>query len=294
MASQMILVGVDESDAGVTAAKMGWNLAKTSGDSCQLVHVTTDVSRMPATLPPIEKMDDLIERVQATARQKVAEALQGAVPEDLIEGMQVRMGRAAWMLPFVVDEFDASLLVLGRKRHKGPVRWFGGSTVHHVVRTVDVPILVVDEATERLQRFLVAVDGSHAASTVLEGAVYLAHKCGAEIRVLHVIEPIPYLGEFPTPIDDAGYAEAAGERFEAFMASSSWSELDRVVRVGPATSSIVEEADEWGADLVVAGSHGAGWLDRVLVGSTTQRLLNRLHGSLCVVPVGAPADANDK
>ena len=286
---QVILAGVDGSDAGIAAAKMGLYLATIAGDSCQLLHVTADVSHMPATLPPVEQMDDLIERVQATARRQVAESLQGSVPEDLIAGMQVRMGRAAWMLPFAVEEFDASLLVLGRKRHTGPVRWFGGSTVHHVVRTVDVPILVVDQTTEQLKRFLVAVDRSHAASVVLEGAVRLANKFGAELRVLHVIEPIPYLGEFPTPNDDAGYEQSAGERFEEFMESSSWSELDRVVRVGQVTASIVKEAKDWGADLVIAGSHGAGWLDRMLVGSTTQRLLNRLNGSVCVVPVGAPA-----
>lgn len=290
MPKQLILVGVDGSDESVAAAKVGWDLAKRAGDSCQLVHVTTDVSKMPATLPPIEKMDDLIERVQAAARREVTQVLRGAVPDDLVEGLEVRMGRAAWMLPFVVDEFDASLLVLGRKKHSGPVRWFGGSTVHHVVRSVDVPILIVDETTDRFKRFLVAVDESHAAQAVLAAAVVLAERCGAELRVIHVIEPVPYLGEFPTPIDDAGYAEWAGERFEKRMADSPWSDLDRVVRLGPATNSILDEAKEWGADLVIAGTHGAGWLDRILVGSTTQRLLNRLAGSLYVIPVEAPVE----
>jgi len=294
MTKQTVLVAVDASDASVVAAKIGWELADAVGDECQLVHVTTNVSRMPATLPPLDPMYDLMERVQVAARRKVQNVLRGRVPEQLVDGLQIRMGRAAWLLPFIVDEFDAALLVLGRKRHAGPVRWFGGSTIHHVVRTVDVPMLIADAVTTGFNRLLVAVDGSHGAPLVLKGAIHLAKRCGAELRVINVIEPIPYLGEFPATLTDAGYTEWASRRFDEFMDTPSWRDLDQVVRQGPVTSTIVEEAERWSADLVVAGSHGAGWLDRVLVGSTTQRLLNRLPGSLYVVPVGAPAEVSEK
>ena len=49
---------------------------------------------------------------------------------------------------------------------------------------------------------------------------------------------------------------------------------------------LVDEAVEWDADLIVAGSHGKGFLERMLLGSTTQELLYRLPTSLLVVPVG--------
>jgi len=35
---------------------------------------------------------------------------------------------------------------------------------------------------------------------------------------------------------------------------------------------------------VVVGSHGKGWVDRLLLGSTTERLLDQLPASLLVVP----------
>ena len=40
----------------------------------------------------------------------------------------------------------------------------------------------------------------------------------------------------------------------------------------------------WGADLVVLGSHGKGWVDRMLLGSTTERLLSHLPTSMLVIP----------
>ena len=48
--------------------------------------------------------------------------------------------------------------------------------------------------------------------------------------------------------------------------------------------TILAEAAEWKADLLVVGSHGKGWAERMLVGSVTERLLNHLPTSVLVVP----------
>ena len=63
---------------------------------------------------------------------------------------------------------------------------------------------------------------------------------------------------------------------------------ERVVRRGRSDEEIAEEVAAWHADLLVVGSHGKGWIDRLLIGSTTERLLNRLPASLLVVPVERP------
>jgi universal stress protein family protein len=44
---------------------------------------------------------------------------------------------------------------------------------------------------------------------------------------------------------------------------------------------------------VVVGSHGKGWVERLLIGSVTERLLNQLPSSLLVVPAYAHAKARD-
>ena len=60
----------------------------------------------------------------------------------------------------------------------------------------------------------------------------------------------------------------------------------KTVRHGAADLSIIEEAASWNADLLVVGSHGKGWVDRMLLGSTTERLINHLPVPLLVVPAG--------
>jgi len=65
-------------------------------------------------------------------------------------------------------------------------------------------------------------------------------------------------------------------------------EHHRVVRRGIAVDVIAEEAAAWRADVVVVGSHGKGWVDRLLIGSATEQLLNDLPTAVLVIPVPAP------
>jgi nucleotide-binding universal stress UspA family protein len=65
---------------------------------------------------------------------------------------------------------------------------------------------------------------------------------------------------------------------------------DRVVRQGHILPSIAQEVRDWGADLLIVGSHGKGWIQSRVLGSTTEALLNDLPTSLLIVPLAsAPA-----
>ena len=66
---------------------------------------------------------------------------------------------------------------------------------------------------------------------------------------------------------------------------------ETVVRQGPIIDMLEREVAGWHADLLVVGSHGKGWVDRMLIGSVTERLLNHLPTSLLVVPVAAAVEA---
>ena len=80
---------------------------------------------------------------------------------------------------------------------------------------------------------------------------------------------------------------------EAELEESVWplvgrADAERFVRRGHPAEVISEAAAEWPADLIVVGTHGKGWMDRVLIGSVTERLLNRLPTAMLVVPISGP------
>jgi nucleotide-binding universal stress UspA family protein len=62
----------------------------------------------------------------------------------------------------------------------------------------------------------------------------------------------------------------------------------KVIRRGQAAETIAQEAAAWRADVIVVGSHGKGWVDRLLIGSITEALLNDLPTAMLVIPVPAP------
>jgi nucleotide-binding universal stress UspA family protein len=110
--------------------------------------------------------------------------------------------------------------------------------------------------------------------------------------LLHVVELLRFTYLAPDRWDEHAYDRRSEEIFDRFVSPfKQVAKDDRVVRKGIPAERIAEEAGAWRADVVVVGSHGKGWVDRILVGSTTERLVTELPASILVVPVKAMSRA---
>ncbi|HYL22420.1 MAG TPA: universal stress protein, partial [Gemmatimonadales bacterium] len=108
------------------------------------------------------------------------------------------------------------------------------------------------------------------------------------VRLMHVVEPMRFTQLLPDQWDAVAYDRGSREMFDRFSSRfKAVAQEDHVVRTGLPAEAIATEAGDWQADVVVVGSHGKGWVDRILVGSTTQRLVTELPTSIMVVPVKA-------
>ena len=289
MISAPVVVGVDGSPESAAAAAAGWRVAEAAGVRCYLVHATRDVRSALELAGTGVSLDDLQLAMLARVRSEILAGLDDRVPPRVLEGLTVRVGRPTAILAEAVEETQAGLVVLGGKHHSTLNRWLGGSTVQHVVRRLSVPLLVTAGDLHPRPRVLLAVDLSYAALPTLDAAVDFARLLGAPLRALHVIEPIPNLPEVPFPIDVGDGEARAREQLERDV----WPALPvpdhhKVVRRGIALDTIAEEAAAWRADVIVVGSHGKGWVDRLVIGSLTEDLLNDLPTAVLVIPVPAP------
>lgn len=288
MISGAIVVGVDRSPEGNAAAAVGWRLSAATGTRCQLVHATRDF-RPAMDLAPTGVAADELERAQVVGvRGDLVAALETAVPDHVLAGLIIRAGPAARVLADVVNEIGADLVVLGGKHHSILGRWLSGSTVRQAVRRLHVPMFVTAgwNPLPPRPRILVAVDLSEAARPTIEHARAFAALLGGSLRALHVVEPLPVAPEVAGTIDMVRLEAQAQEQLEREV----WPllripEHHRVVRRGNAVDTISQEAAAWRADVVVVGSHGKGWVDRLLIGSVTEQLLDDLPASMLVVPV---------
>lgn len=289
MSSNTVVVGVDATLEATGAAVFGARFAEAAHTRCVLVHVVRE-PRAPIGMEarPATPGDT---SPQERGRETVVRALSGSVPTPLLEQLLVRSGRAPVALREAALELHAGLIVIGGKHHTVPGEWLGRSTAMHLARTADVPVLVTGSGALPC-RVLAAVDASAAARVTLESARQLAEVCGAELRVLSVVELLPLTTETPFGYVDPGFYSGYYESATTVVEREVWplvtgADVQKRLRFGRTLETIIHEADGWPADLLVVGSHGRGWVERALLGSVTERLLHLLPTSLLVVPAYA-------
>ncbi len=287
-----VVVGVDASPASGLATTCGWAVANAAGVPCHLVHALREPSGLARWPRDSGEHRSISEHLIASARHTVGEVVHAAVP-GAAESLEIRVGNPPWVLARTVQERDAGLLVLGGKHHSAPMRWFGGSTAHHAVRTIDVPLLVAAAPSDTFARVLVATDLSDAAPATIRAARDVAGLFGSTVRALHVVEPLPSIPDVGIEPDECAHLEVAEAETKASLAALGVDRtIEALVQCGAPARTIADHAADWPADLVVVGSHGKGWIDRVLLGSTTERLLNRLPCSLLIIPMHGATGAH--
>lgn len=140
------------------------------------------------------------------------------------------------------------------------------------------------------KHILLPVDGSALSLRAADMGIALAARVGARVHGLHVLDPFPAIGYFAQVIQASrsDYDQAAVGRAEQYLAEVS--KRARAAAV-PCDSShefdhrpycaIIDAARKHHCDLIVMASHGWRGLDRLLLGSETQKVL--LHGNLPVL-----------
>jgi nucleotide-binding universal stress UspA family protein len=141
-------------------------------------------------------------------------------------------------------------------------------------------------------RILVPTDFSEASNAAKLHAIVLAEAFGASLHVLHVVPDPSALGwGVDTAYLPQALERAETEARERLATLLTPAERDRfqarfVVETGAPAHKILDYADQNGVDLIVMGTHGRGAIERLWVGSVTERVVRR---ALCpVVSVRQP------
>lgn len=141
-----------------------------------------------------------------------------------------------------------------------------------------------------MKTILVPIDFSAVSKRVVAAAAELAGGLGGRLVVLHVVQP-PVLtdSDFGTQLT-AEYAaqatEAADKQLSRMRQQLQKGGIEVEVRStsGYPGQSIVDAADDVGADFIVLGSHGHGAFYDLIVGSTASRVIKRARCPVVIVP----------
>ena len=130
--------------------------------------------------------------------------------------------------------------------------------------------------TQRVRRIIVPVDFSEHARSACDRAFDIAGRSGAAVELLHAYSPLAPLLDSETPPELLEQLRAndraAFERFCAGYDERGYRFSRRFVERDP-VEAIHSAAREPGSSLVVMASHGRRGLDRLLLGSVTERTL---------------------
>jgi nucleotide-binding universal stress UspA family protein len=134
---------------------------------------------------------------------------------------------------------------------------------------------------------LCPVDFSEQSKHALRWAVAVAARYDSRLTVFTVVDPL--LAEAATVRLNRdltnGETEPALREFAADVVPGGWtSRLSYDVRLGHAGDAILEAAEREGADLIVMGTQGLGGVRKLLLGSTTERVLRRTRTPVLAVP----------
>ena len=145
---------------------------------------------------------------------------------------------------------------------------------------------------------LAATDLSAPARHAAQRAAMLARQTGGQLELVHVLE-ISALTELKRLFDQSGDAmqervrqqasEALAQMASEFSATEPL-EVGYHLVEGAVLAAISDQADRLGANLVVVGSRGAGFMRHWLLGATAERLLRITRHPILVVKV-APHQA---
>jgi nucleotide-binding universal stress UspA family protein len=141
-----------------------------------------------------------------------------------------------------------------------------------------------------LRSILCPVDFSEQSQHALRWATALAAQHQSRLTVLTAVDPLlahAAQARFGLDLAKAETEPALREFVTAALATgASWAPEPIIdVRVGDASDAVLEAADRQGADLIVMGTHGLGGFRKLLLGSTTERVLRRTHTPLLAVPI---------
>lgn len=147
----------------------------------------------------------------------------------------------------------------------------------------------------KIETILAATDGSAASSVAVEQAIQLATCLGARLIVLNVVN-VPALATG----GDADALEAARDEADEVMrtvvdaARREGVDATYLDREGQPGEAIVAAAASESADMIVVGSHGRSVVNRLLLGSVSEYVVQHAGVPVLVaraVPGGVPSTA---
>lgn len=275
-----IIVATDGREQSDAALLVGRLIAE-SADALRLITVLKTLPVVPEVPLPVPIDIENARRAEAT-RDVAAQARRvWNQPADV----ELHEGDPATVVARLAHQAGATMIVAGLGRHRVTDRVFGDETALRLIRAADVPVLATAPGLSRApRRIVVAVDFSETSLRAARVALTLASS-GATIYLAHVAPRDSSLYDWKGW--GTSYKHSVGDALQKVreqLRVPDATTVQNVLLQGDPATELLAFATSVNADLIATGSHGHGFVARMLIGSVTTRIVRCSTCSVLSVP----------
>ncbi|WBL27199.1 universal stress protein [Zunongwangia sp. HGR-M22] len=150
-----------------------------------------------------------------------------------------------------------------------------------------------------MKKVLIALD-YHPNSEIVATAGYeLAKKMNAEVCILHVLADVSHYGVnysnflgypgYQNMGFDLGVTTQLQEMAEDYLKTAKKQfdddKVSTALEIGDSYRGILKYSEEWGADLIVMGTHSHSTIEKVLVGTVASKVLEKTNVPVYMIPI---------
>jgi nucleotide-binding universal stress UspA family protein len=291
-----VLVASDGAAAAAGAFRVATLLATRLGAPVSVLGVVEPFPALTAG-GPVPEPPEVEAAIMEELREQIEAQVATASPTPNQWPIDIRRGPPPFVIASRAHDLHSPVIVLGLGRHRLTDRLFGTETALQALRLADVPVLAVPPTFRMpVRRVLIAVDFS--ANSLRATRVALALFPDVEaIDLVHVTPPFapavvatPWESEFGAHVAEAwrGFLHAL-----ALPRSLSPHVRESTLK-GRAGEALLARAAATAADLIVTGSHGLGFIGRMIVGSVATQVLRGAEIGVLAVPISDDQTAHTR
>ena len=294
MKIKKILVPTDFSEAAKAALDQALFLTAKYGAELMILHARLmfedDPSELPDKLTSIKKEElDIEHALMERLKKRTIRHSHLNIKHEIIRGYSAPSAILGY-----INNHDFDLVVIGTHGRTGLEHILIGSVTEKVVRYARCPVLTVhsqEYVKEEFNKILVPFDFSDHSILALRTAAEMIDGQKGEIHLLYAVEqevhPALYAWGMKSALEAIpDLVEKVELRMDENIAAISelkGKKMVKVVREGKPHKEISAYADDIKPDIVVIGTHGLVGLERLLLGSTTERVIRSIKQPVLTV-----------
>ena len=291
-----VLIGVDGSENGFAAVSHAGRLLSAAKDQVALYY----------SPPELRTKGDAAARSREILVRGVLDQARTHLPEPLRAGVKEIVGTQPPRHGLIVasEEWRADMIVVGARGVGTMEKLLLGSVSDSVVQTSHLPVLVVrpEGSPSGGERALLCVDGSAACRQAGDFLQQLTWPQGSTGRLVYVMDSM-FAGEIPEWLAEKARDADAEKMAQSWIAEHDAERTERrkellaysetlpplfkgqapIVAEGAPAEQILKAIDDSKSNLVVLGARGLGVWKRLLMGSTSHKVL--LHAPCSVLVI---------